>query len=146
MNNRVPIPTDNIYKFYALFGLALLITSVFAFLSVYNSHRAMAYEIYQEVELLKKIAEPTNEQSIRLEILISKSEIDAKNKKFYMSVVGLMFGLSLSLMFIGFLAWHLKIQPLQDKLKERELEKIELEIKLLKQEKHVPFRRTLTNN
>jgi len=141
MNNRVPIPTDNIYKFYALFGLALFVTGMFAFLSAYNSHRDMTYEIYQEQEILKKIENPTNEQTIRLEVLDSRSETGSSNKEFYMKVVAIMFVASICLMFYGFAAWHFKVQPLQDKLREKDLEKIELEIKLLnKQAGHTPFK------
>lgn len=28
MENKIPLPTDNIYKFYALFGLLLLVFTI----------------------------------------------------------------------------------------------------------------------
>ena len=37
MTPSLPVPTDNIYKFSCLFGLALIISSLFAFVSTYTS-------------------------------------------------------------------------------------------------------------
>jgi hypothetical protein len=37
MTPSVPIPTDNIYKFTCLFGLALIVVSIFSFASMYTS-------------------------------------------------------------------------------------------------------------
>ncbi len=134
MNNRVPIPTDNIYKFYALFGLALFITGSYALQSIHNSYLEVIYETYQEQILLSKIEQPTNEQSTRLEVLEHKRKTNAHNKVDYTKVAGLVIALGMTLMFIGFAVWQLKIQPLQDDLRKKEIEKINLEIDLLKRE------------
>ena len=46
------IPTDNIYKFYALLGLALIISSMLAFVYVYDSSRARTIEWSEELQLI----------------------------------------------------------------------------------------------
>jgi len=37
MTPSLPIPTDNIYKFACLFGLALIMASIFSYVSIYSS-------------------------------------------------------------------------------------------------------------
>ncbi len=44
MESKIPIPTDNIYKFYALFGLVILISCIAAFLYVYSSTNELIFK------------------------------------------------------------------------------------------------------
>lgn len=37
MNPSLPIPTDNIYKFGCIFGLALIIVSAFSYVTMYTT-------------------------------------------------------------------------------------------------------------
>lgn len=142
MPHKVPIPTDNIYKFYALFGLALLLACLLAFVSVYNTHLDRAFDVYQELETLKKVAQPNQAQKVRLEVLERMSEILPANKEFYMSVISATIGLCITLIGFGFYQWQFKVQPLQDKLLAKQIEKVELEIKALnKKINYAPFRR-----
>lgn len=53
MESRVPLPTDNIFKFYALFGLLLTIFSAGSVLYVNKSTNDLAFEIAVEYETLK---------------------------------------------------------------------------------------------
>ncbi len=54
MPHKVPTPTDNIYKTYALFGQALLLAYLLAFVSIYDTQLDRGFDIYQELETLKK--------------------------------------------------------------------------------------------
>lgn len=131
MSQKVPIPTDNIYKFYALFGLALLFVCVIGFVSIYNASLDRSLEIYQEFEILKKIENPSDSQSIRIEVLDKLNEIIPANKDFYMTVINGAAGFCITLICFGFWQWQFKVQPLQDELLAKQLEKTELEIKAL---------------
>jgi len=57
MESKIPLPTDNIYKFYALFSLLLLIFSLGAFLYVQQSANEQVIAILPELEVLKEAKE-----------------------------------------------------------------------------------------
>lgn len=142
MNQQMPIPTDNIYKFYALFGLGLLFVCVIGFVSIYSANLDQGLEMYQELEILRKVSEPSSSQSIRIETLERMNEVIPANAKFYMMVVSGAAGVCIALICFGFWQWQFKVQPLQDELLVRQLEKTELEIKALKKKINLsPFRR-----
>lgn len=50
-------------------------------------------------------------------------------------------GFAICIIALGFFRWHTKIQPLQDELIRKQLDKVELEIKVIrKQLNQVPYR------
>jgi len=134
MQSRVPLPTDNIYKFYSLFGLLILFISMWGFVGTYNFYSDKSFEIYEELEILKKVEKPSSTQTVRLDILEKKLEIYPNNKKFFMGVVGVGISIAVIFIFYGFFQWHTKIQPLQDKVTEKQLEKLDIEVKALKKQ------------
>ncbi len=122
--------------------MALLFACVIGFVSVYNANLDRGLEIYQELEILKKIENPNDSQSVRIEILEKMNEIIPANKDFYMTVINAAFGFCITLICFGFWQWQFKIQPIQDELLAKQLEKTELEIKALnKKINYAPFRR-----
>ena len=133
MNTKVPLPTDNIYKFYAMFGLFLMFLSMWGFVTTYNSYLQKAFIVAEELTILDSINELTPEQESRKNILIKQKEINPLNKSFFMSSVTAGFSLSVFLMIFGFYKWHTKIQPIQDKMSAAQLERLELEIQTLNQ-------------
>ncbi|HCE4573022.1 hypothetical protein [Vibrio parahaemolyticus] len=131
MQSRISIPTDNIYKFYATFGLVLLISTMALFVFVYSTFQANSHARYVELKVLASMSELTPEQSARKDILEAKEVIDTSDKKTYMDVIAFLLASSLFLLAFGFNRWHKKIQPLQDEILLKQKEKTELEIKLL---------------
>ncbi|HHF0511871.1 TPA: hypothetical protein ACPHTW_004541 [Vibrio antiquarius] len=131
MQSRISIPTDNIYKFYATFGLVLLVSTMALFVFVYSTFQANSHARYVELKVLSSLSKLTPEQSARKEVLEAKEVIDTSDKKTYMSAISLFLALSLLLLAFGFYRWHKKIQPLQDELLMKQKEKTELEIRLL---------------
>lgn len=136
MDNKIPLPTDNIYKFYSLFGLFIFLHVCLLLLLPNNTYLERAFEAYEEVEILKSIQNPSPEQKVRIKILERKAEIDPVNKKVYMNIIGFGIGISIGLMFYGFLRWHKKIQPKQDEFLQKQIDKVDLEIRLLKKDAH----------
>lgn len=131
MNTKIPLPTDNIYKFYAMFGLLLMFLSMWAFVTTYNTYLERAFNLTEELETLNGLKELTPKQVSRKIILEKKKEIDPLNKSFFMSVVSSSLGVSIFLMIFGFFKWHTKIQPIQDKISAAHLQKLELEVQVL---------------
>ena len=140
MQSKVPLPTDNIYKFYALFGLFILFLCMLAFVTTYNVHTGVAFQVHEELQVLNKVEKPSRSQIVRKEVLERKEEINTENKKSYMTVISKGFTIAIILITFGFIAWHYKVQPLQDELSKKHIEKLDLELSALrKQARHRVF-------
>lgn len=131
MQSRIPLPTDNIYKFYALFGLLLLVSSMALFVAQYSSFQTRAYDRFIELSALTSLEDLTAEEKAKKELFDAQVVIDKSDRKFYKEVVGVLIAISLLLILYGFRKWHKVIQPKQDRLVDLEIEKAELEIKAL---------------
>jgi hypothetical protein len=130
MEPTVPIATDNIYKFYALFGLVMLIFSGVALVYAYTQHYEAAYKDWIALETLKAKPESmlSTEETVRKRILESKIEIDRGNKTTYTIISSCIGAIGLLLMWSGFYHWQTKVQPKQDQLLDLQLEKLRREI------------------
>lgn len=128
MQPSLPIPTDNIYKFCCLFGLTLIVATVFTYASVYTASldRAVGYtEIIIQLEA-KESRTKAEDETLKL----NKKLIDATtaNKKFALNALAMLCGVGLGISGIGGLYWYKKIQRRDDKLAELQLRKLELEV------------------
>jgi len=134
LNSKVPLPTDNIYKFYSLFGLVLLISSFILFLQTYTSFQERSFDRFIELEILnnQEVLEP--KELAKKTVLEAKAKIDESDKELYMHFIGSFIAISLLLIFYGFRKWHVKIQPQQDLIAQKQVEKLTLEIQILKKQ------------
>jgi hypothetical protein len=132
MESKIPLPTDNIYKFVALFSLVLLIFSVGAIIVATSSANAVVFEHWVEVETLQAQEKLSVEQTSRLKALEKKIEVTVSDKKTFsqLSSAGIAFGLIG--IFFGFGYWHKKIQPLADQMAVTQLELARLQLLSLK--------------
>ena len=127
---KVTVPTDNIYKFYALFGLVLLIFSLSSLIYTNQSRNDAIFKIIIEQETLNAVIQPNTTQQVTSAVLARKLEIIKSDKWFYLISISILACIAGYLIYYGFTKWHNKIQPLQDEL-------IELSIKKLKKELRV---------
>ncbi|WP_345860625.1 hypothetical protein [Shewanella algae] len=137
MQSRVPIPTDNIYKFYALFGLLILLTTGIMFFIRHEQYNIMAFERYIPTETLRAKKSLSEDESRELFILEEKSKIAKLNKELELWLY--MFGFFFfggGFTTYGFYHWHTKIQPKQDRLMDLQIEKAEAEVKALNKQLH----------
>jgi hypothetical protein len=132
MESRIPIPTDNIFKFYALFGLLLVIFSLGSVLYISNSSNAVVYAAWPELEGLKQLETPSRTDQVRISLLERRLEVNKADKDFYINALGISATLGLFLMIYGFSQWHRKVQPLQDRRAKVELEIAELQLAKLR--------------
>jgi hypothetical protein len=122
MENKIPIPTDNIFKFYALFGLLLFIFSASSIIYVTRSANELVFQSVVEVEAIKQIQNPSPVDKAKLQILEKRLEISASDKIFYIKGIGAITGISVVLMIWGFTKWHRDVQPIQDEMAQLQLE------------------------
>lgn len=137
MESRIPLPTDNIYKFYALFGLALIVSSMLAIVYLQKTTNDLIFTTVLEYEELAAKEHPSVTESKRKEIIEKKLEIAVADKKYYSYALGGILGLGLVLSWVGFTKWQKEIQPKQDKLLDLQIAKAEED---LKKPKRLPFR------
>jgi hypothetical protein len=128
MESRVPLPTDNIFKFYALFGLLLTIFAVGSVLYVNKSTNDLAFEIAVEYETLKVDPVRSVSQEARFQMLERKLEIAVKNKGTFMLCLSAMMTFGILMMAYGFWKWHTEIQPIQDEIARLSFKKLKQEV------------------
>lgn len=128
MENRVPLPTDNIYKFYALFGLLLIIFSSGAMLYVNQSTNDLAFEVAVEYETLKADPMRSVADEARFSVLEKKLEIAGLNKKTFILCLSVIITVGIFMVWYGFKKWHTEVQPVQDEIARLSLLKLRQEV------------------
>ncbi|HHG3339870.1 hypothetical protein [Vibrio parahaemolyticus] len=128
MESRVPLPTDNIYKFYALFGLLLLIFSVSSLVYVNHSTNTLAFDIAVEYTTLAADPVRSVSEEARFQVLDNKLKIAKTNKTIFLSSLGVFAAVGLLMIWYGFRTWHLVVQPLQDELLKLNIEKLKQDL------------------
>lgn len=134
MESKIPLPTDNIYKFAALFSLFLFIFSFGAIIYATNSANAVIFEHWVEVETLQAQEKHTVEQASRLKALERKIEVAVEDKKTFNRFSAFIGALGFVGVILGFGYWHKRIQPLADQMAVTQLEMARLQLLLLSAE------------
>lgn len=129
----LPIPTDNIYKFACLFGLALIIVSIFSFVSTYAAslERKVKY-----MEVIISLEAKTERNKVEQDLLtLNKKllEVSQSNEHSSNLALSLVLGVGIGLSVLGATKWHLKIQLRDDKLAQLQIQKLEAELAVLRQ-------------
>ncbi len=134
MQSRTPLPTDNIYKFYALFGLLLIIFSCGAVIYVSQSTNETVFSTLVEVETLKEQKEPTPSVQVKIEALGKLLEVAKANKDFFNKSLGILIGLAVCIAFYGFYLWQTGLQKVIDETQKVQLEIAKLQLLKLQAE------------
>lgn len=122
MESKIPLPTDNIYKFYALFGLFLFVISVGATLYANRSTNQQIIRLLLEVESLKQEPALTGKQVLEKALLERQLEIASSDKKLFRNGLAFLAAASVLGMAYGFARWHRQVQPLADEAARVQLE------------------------
>lgn len=135
MLDRVPVPTDNIYKFIALFSLVALIFCAWQVISTNTTTNVIFITNYPEIEELRSLDTRSRTQEAKLAVLERQIEVAISNRKYYQRILGGFIGVSIWGLFYGFLVWHKEIQPMADAQNKAQLEILQLQIEKLRLEK-----------
>lgn len=134
MISNFPIATDNIYKFACLFGLAIIISSIFSYVNIYSSTLDRKVKLSEAIISIEAKEELTKAEKNALELNKKLIEIAKTNEQSAQRVIGVAFGFGLVLSIYGALQWRIRIQDRDDFLAKLQIEKIRAEIAKLELE------------
>jgi hypothetical protein len=134
MESRVPVPTDNIFKFYAMFGLLLFIFCCGAMLYVTRASNDVVFATLPELEGLRQNSTPSKVEQMRIALLERKLEINKADKTTFKYMVGVLVLMSLCLLLHGFKKWQSEVQPIIDRMAKAQLDIAELQLEKLRRE------------
>jgi len=134
MENKIPLPTDSLYKFVALFSMTIVIGAFYLTFYAGESSNAVVYENWGELASLQSLEKPNAGQVARKEMLERRIEIAVENRKALVK-----FSVALVLIgtvggFIGFAFWIRKQQKVADQIAENQLELSRLQLLALRHE------------
>ncbi|THF64660.1 hypothetical protein E6C76_11435 [Pseudothauera nasutitermitis] len=134
MQPSIPIPTDNIYKFACLFGLALIVSAIFSFVLVYSSSFDRKVKYSESIIPLEAKADRTKTEEDLLALNKKLIEVTLSNESTASHVIAvtLTFGIAFSV--FGATRWHQTVQQRDDQLAELQLRKITAEVAILEGE------------
>ncbi|MGD0015951.1 MAG: hypothetical protein ABSC38_00280 [Verrucomicrobiia bacterium] len=131
MESRIPLPTDNIYKFYAFFGLLLFVFSTGSYIYIVHSTNELVLQTVVEIESIKQVANPLPADAAKKLVLEKRRELAVSDRKFFeIALVVIIVG-SVFLMIYGFGKWHKEVQPIQDEMAQLQLKKLRHEVNQL---------------
>jgi hypothetical protein len=128
MESRIPLPTDNIFKFYALFGLLLLVFGLGA--AIYNTKSTNEFltTAVVEIETIKAVTGPTLGQVARRQVLERLIEVAKSDKEFFRWAIAIVVSGGFWMMVFGFRMWQTKVQRVQDELTALQFRKLRSEV------------------
>ncbi len=134
MESRIPLPTDSLYKFWALFGTLCVIFFFGALLYVNNSYNERLFTSLvklAELEDIQQTRDLTTTEMTTRDSLTRLLEIAEYDKHVFICscLVGIGLGFVGSL--YGFLMWYRKLQRYQDQMMELEYYKLRREVSKL---------------
>lgn len=125
--DKIPLPTDNIFKFYALFGLLLFVFAIGGVIAVQRSTNDYLYRSLLDIEAVSAIEKPSSSDLLKKQLLERLVDVAKSDKEFFNNALSGLAAAGLVLMSFGFLRWHTKIQPLQDEMLRLQIEKLRRE-------------------
>ncbi|MFG8220060.1 hypothetical protein ACEOQ5_04820 [Pseudomonas aeruginosa] len=134
MENKIPLPTDSLYKFVALFSMTILIGAFYLTFYASESSNAVVYENWSELASLQSLDKPNAEQAARKAMLERKLEVTVENRKVLLGLAAVLAVIGTLGVYIGFAFWIRKQQKVADQIAENQLELSRLQLLALRHE------------
>ena len=134
MTPSLPIPTDNIYKFACIFGLALIMASIFSYVSTYLYSFDRKVKYMEVILPLEANAQRSKADNDLIEFNKKLIEVSMSNEGAAKYIISAALGIGIALSVVGALAWHEKIQKRDDILAQLQIDKLEAEVAKLRTE------------
>lgn len=122
----LPVPTDNLWKFSALFGLALIVSSITGITYVHQSTNELIYASVVDRARLEMLQQADPVARSKIAVIDKKLEIAASDKPVLSFALTALLSAGLVISGWGFYNWW-RYQPIQDRLLELQIAKAERE-------------------
>lgn len=129
MDPRIPVPTDNIYKFLATFGLVVMVVSLTLMFVNSRTANQVVFDSAQAYYDLKSNEDPLIEE--REELLNKQVQVAVSNREHGKWILAIIFAIGFYSSCFGFYRWYRNVQPVHDEILELQKRKLELEIRSL---------------
>jgi hypothetical protein len=125
----VPLPTDNLYKFLCLLGLAIVLAGMAAVYAVYNDALEAKIRLLTELATTPSAVDtPASAPSPLVDLKRKLLTTTQRNEQFYAWVIGLSMGVGCLLVAFGATRWYKVVQLRDDKIADLQCRKLELEV------------------
>ena len=142
MESKLPVPTDNIFKFYALFSLLLLVFSVGAVIYVQKTTNDLMVSTWVEFDALQQAKDLPPRDQARMSIIKRQHEVAKEDRKLFNQGLGGLIAVALFGIWYGFRKWHVEVQPLMDEsarvqlaIAKLQLERLQIEVETERRER-----------
>lgn len=133
MTPSLSIATDNIYKFTCLFGLALIFSSILAFVSTYTASLDRSTKYSEAIISLEAKEQRSKAEEVLLTWNKKRNETTKLNQDLIGNVILPFLIVGIVFSFAGGMMWYPK-QKRDDRLEILQLEKLEIEMEILRSE------------
>lgn len=130
MESKIPVPTDNIYKFVATFGLVVTVASLTLMILNSDSTNKAIWDAAFEYYDLSASADPLKEK--KTEIIEKQIKVASSNRVYGSLFLSILFAIGSLISVEGFRRWFKFIQPLSDEILELQRDKLRLEVEQLR--------------
>lgn len=120
MQPSIPVPTDNLYKFMALFGLVLVVSSLFGMVLTGRSANAQIFDAARDYAQVDPELSPA--KKAYADSLVKKASIAAEDRDVLIMALIIPLTVGMLLSYSGFARWK-QIQPLHDELLRLQVER-----------------------
>ena len=132
MDSRIPIPTDNIYKFLATFGLLLMISASTLTIYMYQTTNDIIFKNAAAIYDLELAELPVENKEGRVKLMVQAVKIVTENRLYGTLFFGVLFVVGFFSSVVGFCQWYTRIQPGHDTTIRLQNEKLEAELAALR--------------
>lgn len=131
MTPSLSVPTDNIYKFASLFGLALIVVSMLGFIAQYTSALESKTRYAQAIALhsTKDPRSKFDDEMIALNTRLL--EVTRSNERMASWFVGGVAGIGVVVGLWGLGRWNNTVQKRDDQIADLQLRKLKTEVEML---------------
>ncbi|WP_341218017.1 hypothetical protein [Neptunomonas phycophila] len=140
---KIPIPTDNVYKFYAIFGIFLILLTVST--CVYITTLTQSFILKAKYD--RQTAEISSQENKNIIInLALESESRARsNQRFAITFSLFSLIIAVVLTVIGFNKWKKDIQSKNDNIMDLQIKKLEVELDMARLEYNNALKASLSD-
>jgi hypothetical protein len=134
MQPNIPLPTDNIYKFAALFGLVVFISTMLAMAYLTGKNNELVFKYFEESLSLEAQENPSIADIVKKVLLERNLDVNVAALTIYWYIMWITSGIAASFSVCSGLYWYKRVQPKQDELLNLQIEKMKREIQVLEKQ------------